>query len=154
DGIVSCMVVPIRVRSRVEGVIYFAHRIRRPFAQQEELIAMRLADHAGVALQNAELYRREQGARDEAESANRSKDEFLAMLSHELRNPLQSMLGWVRLLRRGMLDAPAAAKALETLDRNTQAQARIIGDLLDISRIVAGKLAIDFRPLNLIAVID
>ena len=154
DGIVSSMAVPIRVRSRVEGVIYFAHRTRRPFTDQDELIAMRLADHAGVALQNAELYRGEQRARAEAETANRSKDEFLAFLSHELRTPLQSMLGWVRLLRRGALDRAAAARALETIDRNAQAQARIIGDLLDISRIVAGKLRIELRPLNLVAVVN
>jgi signal transduction histidine kinase/CheY-like chemotaxis protein len=154
DGIVSGMVVPIRVRSRVEGVIYFGHRSRRPFSEQDELIGMRLADHAGVALQNAELYRREQRARAEAETANRSKDEFLAILSHELRTPLQSMLGWVRLLRGGVLDQRATDKALETLDRNALAQARIIEDLLDISRIIAGKLQIDLRPLNLMAVID
>jgi len=153
DGIVSGMAVPIRVRSHVEGVIYFAYRTRRPFTDQDELIAMRLADHAAVALQNAELYRREQRARAEAETANRSKDEFLALLSHELRTPLQSMVGWVRLLRRGALDRAATARALETIDRNAQAQARIIGDLLDISRIVAGKLRIDLRPLNLVAVI-
>ncbi len=154
DGIVSGMAVPIRVRARVEGVIYFAHRTRRPFTEQDEVIGMRLADHAGVALQNAELYRREQRARADAEMANRSKDEFLAILSHELRTPLQSMLGWVRLLRRGVLDQAAVDKALETLDRNTHAQARIIGDLLDISRIIAGKLQIELRPLNLMAVID
>src|SRR5439155_10567648 len=154
DGIVSGMVVPIRVRSRVEGVIYFAHRTRRPFTEQDEVIGMRLADHAGVALQNAELYRREQRARAEAETANRSKDEFLAVLSHELRTPLQSMLGWVRLLRRGVLDERVTVTALETLDRNTQAQARIIEDLLDISRIIAGKLQLELRPLNLMALID
>jgi signal transduction histidine kinase/DNA-binding NarL/FixJ family response regulator len=154
DGIVSAMVVPIRVRSRIEGVIYFGHRRRRPFTDQDEVIGMRLAEHAGVALQNAELYQREQRARAEADTASRSKDEFLAMLSHELRTPLQSMLGWVRLLRRGTLEARDAEKALETLDRNTRAQARIIEDLLDISRIIAGKLQIDLRPLNLMTVID
>ena len=154
DGIVSAMVVPIQVRERLEGVIYFGRRRRRPFTEQDELIGMRLADHAGVALQNADLYQRQQQARAEAEMANRSKDEFLAVLSHELRTPLQSMLGWIRLLRRGLLDEHIAAKALETLDRNTQTQARIIEDLLDISRIIAGKLQIDLRPLNLIEVIE
>jgi signal transduction histidine kinase/CheY-like chemotaxis protein len=153
DGIVSGMVVPIHVRSRVEGVIYFGRRTHQPFTDQDELIGMRLADHAGVALQNAELYQDEQRARADAEAANRSKDEFLAILSHELRTPLQSMLGWTRLLRRGVLDERVAKKALETIDRNTHAQARIIDDLLDISRIIAGKLQIDLRPLNLMSVI-
>ncbi|PYM19871.1 MAG: hypothetical protein DMD81_02925 [Candidatus Rokuibacteriota bacterium] len=154
DGNVSVMVVPIRLRARIEGVIYFGRRSLRPFTEPDEVIGMRLADHAGVALQNAELYRREQRARAEAETANRSKDEFLAVLSHELRTPLQSMLGWVRLLRRGVLDERVTVTALETLDRNTQAQARIIEDLLDISRIIAGKLQLELRPLNLMALID
>src|SRR5439155_753826 len=125
EGIVSGMLVPIRVRPRVEGVIYFAHRSPTPFTDDDELSAMRLADHAGVALQNAELFRREQRARADAEAANRSKDEFLAVLSHELRTPLQSMLGWTRLLRRGVLDERVAKKALETIDRNTHGQARV-----------------------------
>src|SRR5215470_16765229 len=110
------MVVPIRAMAQVEGGIYFGRRTHSPFTDQDEVIGMRLADHADVALQNADLYQREQRARAEAETANRSKKEFLAILSHELRTPLQSMLGWVRLLRRGILDERVAHKALETLD--------------------------------------
>src|SRR5439155_18872556 len=100
----------------------------------------RLADQAGVALRNAQLLAAEQAARAEAESANRAKDEFLATLSHELRTPLTSMLGWVRLLQEGVLTGERATHALETIERNTRLQAKLINDLLDVSRIVAGKL--------------
>ena len=92
---------------------------------------------------------REREARAEAEDANRSKDEFLAMLSHELRTPLNAMLGWVSMLRSGQLDAGAAPRALETIERNTRLQARLIEDLLDLSRITAGKLALDMKPVVL-----
>jgi signal transduction histidine kinase len=96
----------------------------------------------------------EQRARRQAEEANRLKDEFLATLSHELRTPLNAILGWVQVLRTGKLDEAAAAKALETIERNARAQAQLIGDLLDVSRIITGKLRLDFKPVELHRVID
>jgi signal transduction histidine kinase len=96
----------------------------------------------------ADLLAGEQAARAEAEVASRSRDEFLAMLSHELRTPLSAMLGWVLLLRSGRLDAVRTAHALEVVERNTQAQARLIGDLLDVSRIITGKLQLDLRQVE------
>jgi len=98
--------------------------------------------------ERADLLARERAARAEAEVASRSKDEFLATLSHELRTPLSAMLGWVRLLRSGRLDAGKTAHALEVVERNTQAQARLIGDLLDVSRIITGKLQLDLRQVE------
>jgi PAS domain S-box-containing protein len=103
--------------------------------------------------EQARAQMREYQARAEAEEANRSKDEFLATLSHELRTPLNAMLGWVSMLRAGQLDAAAAPRALETIERNTRLQARLIEDLLDLSRITAGKLALDLKPVALDAVI-
>jgi PAS domain S-box-containing protein len=91
----------------------------------------------------------ERRARAEAERANRTKDQFLAVLSHELRQPLNTMLGWLRLLRSQRADSAQAARALEALDRSTQAQARMIDDLLDIARIEAGKLTLQQEPVNL-----
>src|SRR5262249_39885397 len=126
EGIVSAMVVPIHVRSRIEGLLYFAHRQRRPFTDEEQRIAIRLADHAGVALQNAELYRAEQRARAEAEEANRSKDRFLAMLSHELRTPLNAVMGWSRVLQNPRLADAQRAQAAEVIERNTRLQAQLI----------------------------
>lgn len=95
----------------------------------------------------------EQAAREEAEAANRFKDEFLAIVSHELRTPLTSILGWSSLLRRDSHDAALLSKALEAIERNAQAQKRIIDDLLDVSRIITGKLhlkAIAFDPAQMI----
>lgn len=90
---------------------------------------------------------REQAARAEAEAATRSKDAFLAILSHELRTPLTAMLGWTRMLRTQRLDQATAARGLEVIERNIRLQARFIEDLLDVSRIIAGNLSLDARPV-------
>jgi PAS domain S-box-containing protein len=154
EGTVSVMLVPITVHNHVEGLIYCGRRRKQPFTERDEAVALRIAEHAAIALRNAELFRREQRARAEAEAANRGKDDFLAVLSHELRTPLQAMLGWLRLMRAGRLDPAATAKALETIERNTQTQTKLIGDLLDVSGILAGKLRVEPRPMDLAAVLD
>ncbi|MBD1889130.1 response regulator [Coleofasciculus sp. FACHB-SPT9] len=100
------------------------------------------------------LLARAQEARTQAESANRMKDEFLATLSHELRSPLNAMLGWTSLLRTRKFDAATTARAIETIERNAKAQARLIEDLLDVSRIIRGQLRLTVRPLELIPVIE
>lgn len=97
---------------------------------------------------------REQSARQQAESANRMKDEFLATLSHELRTPLNSVLGWARLLRTRSFDQNTTERALETIERNAKSQAQLIDDILDISRLIRGKLHLNIRPVNLISVIE
>jgi signal transduction histidine kinase/ActR/RegA family two-component response regulator len=101
-----------------------------------------------------ELLARELAARADAEAANRAKDEFLAMLSHELRTPLNAMLGWVRMLRAGRLDSAGAAHGLEVIERNIRHQTQIIADLLDVSRIITGKLSIDLQPVDLAPAIE
>src|SRR5262249_37622216 len=101
----------------------------------------------------AELLRREQQARTEAQAANQAKDIFLATLSHELRTPLSAVLGWVRLLR----EAPTpqvAQQAVEVIDRNARVQAQLIDDILDISRIISGKIALEMRVLNLTSIVN
>jgi signal transduction histidine kinase/integral membrane sensor domain MASE1 len=98
--------------------------------------------------------RRTQAARVEAEAANRAKDEFLATLSHELRTPLNAILGWARMLRDGTLDEENTSKALEVIDRNASLQVRLVEDILDISRIIAGGLTLEIRPVDLGAVIN
>lgn len=100
------------------------------------------------------LLAREQEARTQAESANRMKDEFLATLSHELRSPLNAMLGWTSLLRTRKFDAATTARAIETIERNAKAQARLIEDLLDVSRIIRGQLRLTVRSMELIPVIE
>jgi PAS domain S-box-containing protein len=100
-----------------------------------------------------ELLLREQAAREAAETANRIKDEFLAVLSHELRTPLNPILGWVKLLRTRQLDEEKKAIALETIERNAQLQTQLIGDLLDVSRILQGKLTLNISQVDLAATI-
>ena len=96
----------------------------------------------------------EQEAREAAESANRMKDDFLATLSHELRSPLNAMLGWLKLLRTRKFDETTTARALETVERNAKAQAQLVEDLLDVSRIIQGKLRLNVRPVELVPVIE
>src|SRR6266446_2427342 len=96
----------------------------------------------------------ERRARSEAEAANRVKDEFLATLSHELRTPLTSMLGWANILRGTSLDVALLDKGLEAIERNARVQTQLIDDLLDVSRIVSGKLHLDVRPVDLSSVIE
>lgn len=96
----------------------------------------------------------EQKARTTAEAANRMKDEFLAVLSHELRSPLNAMLGWLTLMRTKKFDAATTARALETVERNARAQAQLVEDLLDVSRIIQGKLRLNVRAVDLLPVIS
>jgi PAS domain S-box-containing protein len=101
----------------------------------------------------AQLLRHEQRARADAEAANRAKDEFLANASHELRAPLNAILGWVQMLRAGMLDESRTAHALATIERNAHLQRALVEDILDVSRIIAGKVALDEAPLRLGALV-
>jgi signal transduction histidine kinase/CheY-like chemotaxis protein len=98
-----------------------------------------------LAASREELLKQEQTARANAETAGRAKDEFLASLSHELRTPLNALVGWLWWLRKGELDEARQARALETIERNTQALAQLIEDLLDVSRIITGKLRLKTR---------
>jgi PAS domain S-box-containing protein len=102
----------------------------------------------------AELLQRERAARAEAEKANRLKDEFLATLSHELRTPLNAVIGWSRMLGSGRLDRENSKHALEVIERNAWAQKQIIEDILDVSRVITGKLQLNLSPVDLVAVID
>jgi PAS domain S-box-containing protein len=126
------------------------------------LMPMRAADgtprgFALVVRDITERKRLEDSLRSRAEelaAANRAKEDFLATLSHELRTPLNAMLGWTRLLRMGKLDASARERALETIERNAHVQEQLIADILDVSRIVTGRLRLDLRPIELAPVVD
>lgn len=104
--------------------------------------------------ERAELLVREREARKHAEEADRLKDEFLATLSHELRTPLTSVLGWATLLRKGEVEKTDIARAIETIERNARSQARLIDDLLDVSRIITGNLRLELRPMNLMPIVE
>jgi PAS domain S-box-containing protein len=144
----SLMLVPLRARGRTLGVVSFAlGNGRRRYTLADLALAEDLAQRAALAADNARLYR-------EAQDASRAKDEFLAVLSHELRTPLTPVLGWVRMLRSGTLAPEATERALDTVERNTRLQAQLVEDLLDVSRIIAGKLSLDLRPVALGPVVD
>jgi len=104
--------------------------------------------------ERAALLMRERDLRKHAEEADRLKDEFLATLSHELRTPLTSILGWASLIRNGEVEGANVDRALETIERNARSQGRLIDDLLDVSRIITGKLRLDLRPIDLAKIMD
>jgi PAS domain S-box-containing protein len=113
-----------------------------------------ISERKRVEAERAALLGHEQTARAEADAANRAKDEFLAVLSHELRTPLNAVYGWARMLRAGELRKAAEERALEAIERNANAQVQLIDDLLDVSRIVTGKLRLTVRPVDLRAVVE
>ena len=166
--VVSYLAVPVVSRSKaVIGGLFFGHPETGVFSERHERIVEGLAAQAAIAMDNARLYEnaqqlardreallvREQAARREAETASQAKDEFLSLLSHELRTPLNAILGWVRLLGSGALDAEGEERAVETIDRNARLQARLIEDMLDVSRIISGKLRLDAQAVDLTTVI-
>ena len=128
-------------------------RTRGPSTQRDERLIAGLAAHAAIAVDNAHLYREAQEARTVAETASRVKDEFLATLSHELRTPLTAIVGWAYLLQRGQLTPDEIRTAVDTIIRNASAQNQIIDQLLDVSRIVTGKLQLDLQPVEIGSVV-
>ncbi|HEX8774503.1 MAG TPA: PAS domain S-box protein [Pyrinomonadaceae bacterium] len=147
-GLKSYMIVPLIARGRTLGAITFVtDESGRQYTEADLSYAEDLARRAALAVDNARLYR-------EAQEANRTKDEFLATVSHELRTPLTAVLGWARILRSGGIDQATALRALETIERNARSQAQLVEDLLDVSRIITGKLRLDVRPVELKSVID
>jgi signal transduction histidine kinase len=154
SGYHAVLAVPLLIRGRVIGGLAVGDVSGRAFKSEEVRLLQRFAAQAAIAIENVQLYAEERAARSEAEAASRAKDDFLAVVSHELRTPLQAMLGWARMLTSGKLDEAAAHRAAETIERNTRLQTQLIDDLLDDSRIVAGKLTLDERAVDLLPVID
>jgi PAS domain S-box-containing protein len=144
----SYLAVPVKgLSGNVIGGLFFAHSRVGVFTEQHERLATGVAAWASVALENARLYA-------DAQAANRLKDEFLAVLSHELRTPLNAIVGYSRLLRGGMLPPDKAARGLETLERNAAWLTQIVEDVLDVSRIVSGKIRLDVQTVDLALVVD
>lgn len=184
SDLVHCFLgAPMLAADGVRGWVYLLNKVDADdFSEADERLAATLATQVAVAYENAVLYSeaqrhatelqleiterkqaeeeraklliREQAARAEAEQANRTKDEFLATLSHELRTPLSAILGWSHLVRTGKLDEPQMSRAFETIERNARSQSQLIDDLLDVSRIITGKLQIEPRAVDLCGVID
>ena len=154
EDVRSEMIVPIPGEDSIEGLIYVSRRRVAPFSEHDETICQRLADHAAIAIRNSRLFAAEREARAEAYSANRAKDHFLATLSHELRTPLNAIMGWLRMLRNPRLDDAQKRHALDVIERNARLQAQLINDLLDVSRIIAGKLEMEKYAVDLAPVVQ
>jgi len=183
DLVHSFLGAPILSATGVRGWLYLLNKLNADeFSEADERLGETLATQVAIAYENAMLYSdaqrhaselqqeiterkqaeeeraqlliREQAARADAEQANRTKDEFLATLSHELRTPLSAILGWSHLVRTGKLDEPQMSRAFETIERNARSQSQLIDDLLDVSRIITGKLQIEPRAVDLCTVVE
>ena len=143
----SRVIAQLSVRGRTLGAMTFVANAGQRYAQEDRDMAMELARRAAYAIDNARLYRR-------AQEANRAKDEFLATLSHELRTPMTATLGWAGLLRTGNVSPENLDAAIEAINQSTRAQAKLIDDILDVSRIVTGKLQLTLVPIHLPAVVQ
>src|SRR6185295_15700401 len=119
----------------------FGHSSVGRFTEQHERLAVGVASWASVALENARLY-------TSVQEASRIKDDFLASLSHELRTPLNAILGYARMLRSGMVAPDKREKAVQTIERNATSLTQIVEDVLDISRIVSGKIRLNVQPIE------
>jgi len=148
-GLTSYICVPLLVRGRATGAIMFGSaESRRSYGDEDLRFAQEVASRAALAVENARAYK-------QANEANRLKDEFLGTLSHELRTPLNAILGYARMLRAGVIADPAKqSRAIEILERNAQALTQIVEDVLDVSRIISGKLRLNLQEVDLAAVID
>ena len=144
----SYLAVPVTgVKGDVLGGLFFGHSAVGMFTEQHERLAVGLASWGSVALENARLY-------TEAQNANRIKDDFLAVLSHELRTPLNAILGYARLLRGNILPPDQVERGLETVERNSRWLTQIVDDVLDVSRIVSGKIRLDVQAVELPGIVD
>ena len=150
----SSLAVPMAVMGRIIGTIEvqsYEKNVYRP----EHVTAMSMAANlTAVAIENVRLLELERSAREAAEESNRLKDEFLATVSHELRTPLTAILGWSRLLEGGTLDDSVTQQAVEVIWRNAKAQAQIVDDILDVSRIITGNLYLDMHPLEVVPIVE
>jgi len=149
------LAVPLMGRDgRNLGLIQLSDKEEGEFTADDEALLVQLAQVAAIALENQQLYAQEQAARAQAEEASRLKDDFLATVSHELRTPLTAFLGYAQLLQRRRRDEEYTARTIERMVQSAKAQAALVEDLLDVSRIVSGRLRIELVPLDLLPVIQ
>jgi PAS domain S-box-containing protein len=165
----SYLAVPVISRTgEVIGGLFFGHPETDIFSDRDERVIAGVASQAAIAIDNARLYERvrraaeernellhaERAARSDAERMNLMKDEFLANLSHELRTPLNAILGWAQILGLGKFQEEHFREGLEAIERNARAQTQLIDDLLDMSRIISGKIRLDVQWTDLAAVVE
>jgi PAS domain S-box-containing protein len=150
----SSLAAPMTVMGRIVGTIEVQSYEPSAYRKEHATAMGMAANFAAVAIENVRLFELESSARAEAEAANRLKDEFLTTLSHELRTPLTSILGWASLMKSASFDTRMTSRAVQTIERNARAQTQLIDDLLDVSRIITGKLRLNVRPIDLAPIIE
>ncbi len=148
-GYVSSATLPLFVAGQAVGVLAFHFTAPVKFDEEYQALLVSVAQHCAQALDRARLYEAAQKARTEAEAANRLKDEFVSIVSHDLRTPLNAMLGWTALLQKGTLAPSITARALRSIHDNATRQAKLIDDLLDFSRIIGGRMALEREQIDL-----
>ena len=141
--------IPLIAEGKIIGALGLSFATVQIFNEEDRGFMLTLGQQCAQAIARAQLYEAEKTARAQAETANRIKDEFLAVLSHELRTPLNPILGWAKLLRTRKFDEATRIRALETIERNAKLQTQLIGDLLDVSRILQGKVNFELYAVNL-----
>jgi signal transduction histidine kinase len=146
--------IPLELNGRSLGAICFVFAEEHEFTQEEQSFILSVAGQCAIALERAHLFESERGAREDAERASRAKDEFLAILSHELRTPMTTVIGWADFLTMTHENDPDLLVPLEALRNSAKAQARLVDDLLDVSRIIAGKLLITHLRTELTKIVS
>lgn len=151
----SVIMSPLGARGRTLGVmLWITAESERTYDSSDRDLADELARRTGLTADGARLYKESQVARDEAENANRAKDEFLAVVSHELRTPLTPILGWLELLRSPSIDDVMRGQAYNVIERNARAQAQLVNDILDVSRITTGKLRMELKRTDVASLVE
>lgn len=145
---------PLIVQGRLIGTLSFASKTRTSFTPEEIKLLQVASDQVAIALERAELMASLQAQTEQLRQANHVKDEFLAVLSHELRTPLNPIMGWSKILRTRTCDPQTTERALETIERNAKIQTQLIDDLLDVSRILSGKLNLNIFHVDVAQTID
>jgi PAS domain S-box-containing protein len=144
---------PLIAQGRLLGTLSFGSRRRNSFTENQLALMQAVCDQIAIGMERAGLVASLRQQTEQLREANRMKDEFLAILSHELRSPLNAILGWAQLLRNRKFNEDQMAKGLETIERNARVQTQLIEDLLDISRIIRGKLQLNVRNCDLVPII-
>jgi len=148
-GYTSSATLPLLVEGTAIGVLAFHFTAPVNFDEAYQALLVSVAQHCAQALDRSRLYDSAQRARTDAEAANRLKDEFVSIVSHELRTPLNSILGWTSMLQRGSLDPATSSRALQSIHDNATRQAKLVDELLDYSRIIAGRTTLELEDVDL-----
>ncbi|MEH2252710.1 PAS domain S-box protein [Nostoc sp.] len=153
-GITAYYAYPLIAQGRLLGTLSFGSRTRLSFTDNQKGMMQAVCDQIAIAMERASLIASLQQQTEQLQEANRMKDEFLGILSHELRSPLNAILAWAQLLQRSKLNETQMARATETIERNAKAQTQLIEDLLDISRMIRGKLRLNVGTCDLVGMIE